>query len=65
MIVGGGVVGYNAATTAAGLGTNIVLFEANKTRIQDLKNDITMKRLTDIFGSQFIVEESNAENINK
>lgn len=65
MIVGGGVVGYNAATTAAGLGTNIVMFEANKNRLEQLKNDITLKQLTDVFGNEFIIEQSSGENINK
>jgi alanine dehydrogenase len=65
MIVGGGVVGYNAATTAAGLGTNIIQFEANPKRIAQLKADPTIKALTKIFKSKYVVESSTPENINK
>jgi alanine dehydrogenase len=65
MIVGGGVVGYNAATTSAGLGTNIVQFEANPKRIAQLKADSTIKALTKIFKSKYVVEPSTPENIDK
>lgn len=65
MIVGGGVVGYNAATTAAGLGSNLVIFERNLDRIQQLKSDEKLKKLTTIFKSKFVVEESTFENIYK
>jgi alanine dehydrogenase len=65
MIVGGGVVGYNAATTSAGLGTYIVQFEANPKRIAQLKADKTMKALTNVFKNEYIVEQSTPENIMK
>ncbi|MDR0985374.1 MAG: alanine dehydrogenase [Mycoplasmataceae bacterium] len=65
MVVGGGVVGYNAAFTAMGLGTNVVQFEANPKRITELKNDKRMKDLSKIFNNKYIVEASTAANIDK
>jgi alanine dehydrogenase len=65
MIIGGGVVGYNAATTAASLGTNVVQFEANPKRIVQLKADPTIKTLTKLFKSQYVVEASTPQNIEK
>jgi alanine dehydrogenase len=64
MIVGGGVVGYNAAVVAAGMGTNVVQFEANPKRIMQLKKDTTIKALTKIFKNKYVVENSTPENIN-
>jgi alanine dehydrogenase len=65
MIVGGGVVGYNAAVVATGMGTNVVQFEANSKRIMQLKKDVTIKALTKVFKNKYVVENSTSENINK
>jgi alanine dehydrogenase len=65
MVIGGGVVGYNAAVVSASLGTNVVQIEANPLRIEQLKKDKTIQALTKIHKNKYVVEKSTPENINK
>ena len=65
VIVGGGVAGYNAATTAMGLGTNVEIFEANPKRIEELKNDKVLNGLSKIFGNTIKISKSDSEALAK
>jgi alanine dehydrogenase len=65
LVIGGGVAGYNAATTAMGLGTNVVILERNPQRIQQLKKDSKLNALSKVFKNKITVDVSSEANINK
>jgi len=56
VILGGGVVGYNAARIAVGSGAHVVILD---------RNINVLRRLDDIFGPQVVTVFSNSENIDK
>jgi alanine dehydrogenase len=65
LVIGGGVAGYNAATTAMGLGANVVILERNPQRIQQLKKDSKLNTLSKVFKNKCIVDVSTDANIEK
>jgi alanine dehydrogenase len=65
LVIGGGVAGYNAASTAMGLGANVVILERNPQRIAQLKKDAKLNGLSKIFKSKLTVDVSTDANINK
>jgi alanine dehydrogenase len=65
LVIGGGVAGYNAATTAMGLGANVVILERNPKRIQELKHDNKLNTLSKVFKSKIVIDASTDANINK
>jgi alanine dehydrogenase len=65
LVIGGGVAGYNAATTAMGLGANVVILERNPSRIQQLSKDHKLNSLSKVFKNKFIVDASTDQNIKK
>jgi alanine dehydrogenase len=65
LVIGGGVAGYNAATTAMSLGANVVILERNPERVAQLKKDAKLNSLSKIFKNQLVVDVSSEENIYK
>lgn len=60
-IVGGGVVGINAAKMAVGLGADVTILDVNAARLEYL-DDIFGGRLTTLFSNALNVEESVIES---
>lgn len=56
VIIGGGVVGVNAAKMAVGLGANVVIMENNLNRIREL-DDYFERRLQTIYSTQHKITE--------
>lgn len=65
LVIGGGFAGYNAAFTAAGLGANVTILEANPARIKQLKEDKVLNGLSKVFGNKIEVLASNKTNLEK
>jgi alanine dehydrogenase len=65
LVVGGGVAGYNAATTAMGLGANVVILERNPERVKQLKQDSKLNTLSKVFKNKLVADISTPANINK
>ncbi len=56
IVIGGGIVGSNAARVAAGLGANVIIFDINLDRLKYL-DDILPKNVTTLFSNYFYIEE--------
>jgi alanine dehydrogenase len=56
VVIGGGNVGTNAAKVAAGIGSNVIIFDVNLERLKYL-DDIMPKNVITIVSNQFNVEE--------
>ena len=59
-VIGGGVAGYAAAYTAAGLGANVTILEMNEDSIKRLKADDRLNSLAKVFGSKIEVVKSES-----
>jgi len=55
LVIGGGVVGMNAARTAAGLGARVVLMDVNVDRLRYLQ-DVLPANVTTVYGDPLAVE---------
>jgi alanine dehydrogenase len=60
VVIGGGIVGYNAAVIAIGLGANVTILERSVNRMRDL-DAILSGRVTLLMSSTMQVEESVVE----
>ena len=56
VILGGGVVGYNAARIAVGSGAHVVVLDRNLN---------VLRRLDDLFGARIVTVFSNRDNVEK
>lgn len=56
MVLGGGVVGVNAAKMAAGMGANVYIFDLNVQRLRYL-DDVMPKNITTMFSSEASIRE--------
>lgn len=56
MVLGGGIVGTQAAKMAAGLGANVTILDINLNRLRDLE-DIMPANVTTIYSNQYNIKE--------
>jgi alanine dehydrogenase len=56
LVLGGGIVGINAAKMAAGLGANVTIMDLNASRLRYL-DDVMPKNVTTIMSSEYAIRE--------
>ncbi len=56
MVLGGGIVGVNAAKIAAGMGANVFIFDINVQRLRQL-DDFMPKNLTTVYSSELNIRQ--------
>lgn len=59
LVLGGGIVGTEAAKMAAGMGANVTVFDINSERLIYL-NEVLPKNVTTLYSNQYTIEEAVA-----